>query len=175
MLLFSLASTLSLSSNDLTVEHEVEQFEDDPLEYIRRDLSLTSEGVGATRRHAASELVRALISVGLEAEVTGIVMGFVVAGLTNYNQSPTENWKAKDAAIYLFTSIASLGSTASQGVTSTNVLIDIIKFFSENVYQDLDAEVGSIHPIIQVDAIRFIHTFRYQVRRCRFAPLRLRL
>jgi exportin-2 (importin alpha re-exporter) len=136
------------------------------LEYIRRDLSLSSEGAGATRRHAASELVRALISVGLEAEITEIVMGFVVTGLASYNQNPVENWKAKDAAIYLFASIASLGSTASQGVTSTNVLVDIIKFFSENVYQDLQAGVGTIHPILQVDAIRFIHTFRYQVRNC---------
>lgn len=143
-------------------EHEVEQFEDDPLEYIRRDLSLSSEGAGATRRHAASELVRALISVGLESEVTGIVLGFVTSGLAKYNQDPAQNWKAKDAAIYLFTSVASLGSTASQGVTSTNVLVDVIKFFSENIYQDLQTKVG-VHPIMQVDAIRFIHTFRYQV------------
>lgn len=50
------------------------------------------------------------------------------------------------------------------GVTSVNVLVDIIKFFSDNVAQDLSADVDSVHPILQVDAIRFLYTFRYQVR-----------
>lgn len=144
-------------------EHEEEQLEDDPLEYIRRDLSLSVEGVGSTRRHAASELVRALMSVGLEAEVTHIVQAFVADALRSYASNPTQNWKDKDTAVYLFTSIASLGSTASQGVTSTNLHVDVIKFFLENVYADLQATGEVSHPILQVDAIRFIYQFRYQV------------
>lgn len=134
------------------------------MEYIRRDLSLSTEGAGATRRHAASELVRSLMSVGLEAEVTSIVQTFIGAALASYAANPRENWKAKDTAVYLFTSVASLGSTASQGVTSTNLRVDVVKFFAENVYGDLQAEGRSAHPILQVDAIRFIYQFRYQVR-----------
>lgn len=45
-----------------------------------------------------------------------------------------------------------------------NPLIDIIQFFSENIAQDLQADIGSVHPILQVDAIRFLYTFRYQVQ-----------
>jgi exportin-2 (importin alpha re-exporter) len=75
----SISLPLSHSVNDISAkEHEVEQFEDDPLEYIRRDLSI--EG-GQTRRHASAELIRSLISVGLEVEVTTIVQNYVAAGL----------------------------------------------------------------------------------------------
>ena len=63
-----------------------------PLEYIRRDLSSSVEGLGSTRRHAASELVRALMSIGL-----------------------------------------------TQGVTNTDLYADVIKFFLEDVYADLQA------------------------------------
>jgi exportin-2 (importin alpha re-exporter) len=145
------------------LEHEEEQFEDDPLEYIRRDLSLSMEGACSTRRHAASELVRALMSVGLEAKVTHIVQSFVREALRSYASNPTQNWKDKDTAIYLFSSVASLGSTASQGVTNTSLHVDVIKFFLENVYGDLQNPGQSAHPILQVDAIRFIYQFRYQV------------
>ena len=49
------------------------------------------------------------------------------------------------------------------GVTSTNTLVDVVQFFSEHVFQDLQAEPGTVHPLLQVDAIRFLYTFRTQV------------
>ena len=50
------------------------------------------------------------------------------------------------------------------GVTSTNALVNVIEFFSNNVFADLQAAVGDVHPILQVDAIKFLYTFRNQVR-----------
>lgn len=50
-----------------------------------------------------------------------------------------------------------------QGVTSTNALVDVVQFFSEHVFQDLQAQPGTVHPLLQVDAIRFLYTFRTQV------------
>ena len=50
-----------------------------------------------------------------------------------------------------------------QGVTSTNALVDVVQFFSQHVYEDLQAEANSVHPILQVDAIRFLYSFRNQV------------
>ncbi|KAG9044436.1 importin-alpha export receptor [Tulasnella sp. UAMH 9824] len=151
-------------------EHEVEQFEDDPLEYIRRDLSLSTEG-GGSRRHAASELIRALVSIGLDAPVTRLIEQYIAAALQEYAANPSENWKSKDTAIYLLTAIASQASTTHHGVTSTNVLVDIVKFFSENVAQDLNTEGSTVHPILQVDAIRFIYTFRYQLTKEQLASV----
>jgi exportin-2 (importin alpha re-exporter) len=80
-----------------------------------------------------------------------------------YKANPSENWKAKDTAIFLLTSIASKGSTIHTGVTSTNALVDIVQFFSENVFADLQAPTDSVHPILQVDAIKYLYTFRNQV------------
>jgi hypothetical protein len=50
------------------------------------------------------------------------------------------------------------------GVTSTNVLVDVVDFFGQNVYADLQATPGSVNPILTVDAIKFLYTFRNQVR-----------
>jgi hypothetical protein len=49
------------------------------------------------------------------------------------------------------------------GVTSINPSVDIVQFFSSYIAQDLQAASGSVHPILQVDAIRFLYTFRNQV------------
>ncbi|KAI0636204.1 Cse1-domain-containing protein [Trametes polyzona] len=150
-------------------EHELEQFEDDPLEYIRLDLALPSMGgIGiandaVTRRQAAAEVLRALVSSGLEAETTEVTGAWIGQGLNEYAANKAENWRAKDTAIYLLTAVATRGSTTQHGVTSTNALIDVVQFFSDHVFQDLQAEPGTIHPILQVDAIRFLYTFRNQL------------
>ncbi|TFK71152.1 importin alpha re-exporter [Pluteus cervinus] len=146
-------------------EHELEQFEDDPLEFIRLDLSLPgAAGVDVmTRRQAAADVLQALVGSGYEAETTEIVYGWITPGLAEYERDKAGNWRAKDAAVYMLTAIATRGSTTQHGVTSTNALVDVVKFFSDNVFQDLQAQPGSIHAILQVDAIRFLYTFRNQL------------
>ncbi|OCF55372.1 importin-alpha export receptor [Kwoniella mangroviensis CBS 10435] len=140
-------------------QHEEEMFEDDPMEYIRRDLEPSTES--DTRRQAATEFTRALMEL-FEKEVTDIIKGYITALLQEHAKNPTDNWKSKDTAIYLLTSIASRGSTQQLGVTSTNVLVDVVEFFGQNVFADLQAAPGSVHPILTVDAIKFLHTFRNQ-------------
>nr|ASF90178.1 hypothetical protein SPAR07607 [Bartheletia paradoxa] len=140
-------------------EHEEEMFEDDPAEYIRRDLEASTES--DTRRLAATEFTRALME-NFETAVTAIVGRYIEQYLQQYAADKSVNWKSKDTAIYLLTSIASRGSTSAvHGVSSTNVLIDVVQFFSNNVYEDLNSE--AVHPILQVDAIKYLHTFRNQL------------
>ncbi|CDO76999.1 hypothetical protein BN946_scf184298.g26 [Trametes cinnabarina] len=120
-------------------EHELEQFEDDPLEYIRLDLALPSMGGlgvtndAVTRRQAAAEVLRALVSSGLEAETTEVTGAWIGQGLNEYAANKAENWRAKDTAIYLLTAVATRGSTTQHGVTSTNALIDVVQFFSDHL------------------------------------------
>ncbi len=108
-----------------------EAFEDNAEEYIVRDL----EGSGMlmlhsifqtlsllywiippvltdidTRRRAACDLVRGLCKF-FEGPVTGIFSGYVSSMLTEYAKNPGVNWKHKDAAIYLVTSLASKAQT----------------------------------------------------------------
>ncbi|KAG2131005.1 CAS/CSE protein [Suillus clintonianus] len=147
-------------------DHEMEQFEDEPLEFIRLDLAFGgSASEVATRRQAAADVLQALVSSGYQSEATEIVGTWITSGLQEYNSNPAQNWKAKDSAIYLLTAVATEASTTQHGVTSTNALVDVVKFFSEHVYQDLQASGGSIHEILYVDAIRFLLTFRNQLTR----------
>ncbi|GJJ14609.1 hypothetical protein Clacol_008875 [Clathrus columnatus] len=148
-------------------DHEIEQFEDDPLEYLRIDLSVplvsASGSEGTTRRHAAADVLRALVNANLEAETTSVVLNIVSQDLQAYKSNPSANWKQKDRAIFLISAIASRGWTVSQGVTSTNALIKVVDWYVDNVLGDLQAGPGSIHPILQVDAIRYLYIFRYQL------------
>jgi exportin-2 (importin alpha re-exporter) len=93
---------------------EIEQFEDDPGEWVRVDLaapvlaSATSEG--STRRQAASDVLRAFVGVSPDV-ATGICTQWIGKALALYSSNPAENWKAKDTAIYLMTAAATRGST----------------------------------------------------------------
>lgn len=94
-------------------EHDIEQFEDDPLEFIRLDLALSSTGTDlATRRHSAADVLQALVSSGYESEATEIVGTWINTGLAEYGNNKAENWRAKDSAIYLLTAVATRGSTS---------------------------------------------------------------
>lgn len=79
----------------------------------------------------------------------------------------TNDWRNKDTAIYLFSSLATKGSVTNIGVTSTNVLVDVVKFFLDNIANDLTTTTTTsrttIHPILQVDAIKYIYIFRNQL------------
>ncbi|KAJ1044305.1 hypothetical protein NDA10_003807 [Ustilago hordei] len=142
-------------------EADEELFEDNPIEYIRRDLETSMEA--DTRRKAASEFCRSLMQL-FSSEVTRIVSGYIMQYLEQYRADPQAGWKQKDTAIYLLTSIASKSCTAQGGVTSTNELVDVVKFFSDNVFADLQqSSEHSPSPILQVDAIKYLHTFRNQL------------
>lgn len=139
-------------------ESDLEMFEDDPIEYTRRDL----EGSDIdSRRRSATEFLKALKDAD-ETLVTNIIMNYINYYISVYNEDPANNWKYKDIAIYLFCSIASKGSiTSSAGITSTNLLVDVIKFFGEFIYPDLVGNVAS--PILKVDSIKYIYIFRNQL------------
>lgn len=63
-----------------------------------------------TRRRAACDLVRGLCKF-FEGPVTGIFSGYVNSMLQEHAKNPSVNWKHKDAAIYLVTSLASKAQT----------------------------------------------------------------
>lgn len=154
-------------------EVDEELFEDNPMEYIRRDLdagtaAATAGGASGagdtsdTRRTAAVGFTRALLHKFPET-MTGIIEGHIAEFLGTYSADPVKNWKHKDTALYLLTGVAIEGATRQGGVNSVNTLVDVVQFFSSNVYSDLEAAPGTVHPILQVDAIKFLYTFRNQL------------
>ncbi|KAF8452427.1 CAS/CSE protein [Boletus edulis BED1] len=122
-------------------------------------------GVGgeASTRQAAADVLQALVGSGYRTETTEIVGTWVQTGLEAYGRDAKANWTAKDSAVYLLGAIATEASTMQHGVTSINAQMDVVKFFSDHVFQDLQAAHGTVHPILQVDAIRFLLTFRNQL------------
>ncbi len=129
-----------------------EVFEDEPLQYVRSDLEGSDFD---TRRKSATDFLRELKDVNAEL-VTATVMRYV----EQFLQRLQHDWRHKDTAVYLFLALAAKGAVTNAGVTLTNVLVDVVKFFTDNVATDLGAKT---HPVLKTDAVRYIYTFRNQL------------
>lgn len=140
-------------------DSDVELFEDEPIEFIRNDL----EGSDSeTRRRAATDFLKQLLAQ-FPQMVTSLVLRYIHHFLSEYSQNPKANWKSKDTAVYLFSSIAVKGTvTTSQGAKSINQLVNVVDFFQSNVAQDLIADTG-VEPILKVDAIKYLYIYRSQI------------
>lgn len=66
-------------------------------------------------------------------QVTELFTGYVGALLAEHAQNPAANWKAKDCAIYLVVALTVRGRTAAQGATTTNQLVNIGDFYTQQV------------------------------------------
>lgn len=136
-------------------ESDIELFEDEPIEYIRRDLEGSDTD---SRRRAATDFLRQLQG-RFEQLVTSVAGRYI----NHYLEQGKTNWKDKDTAISLFLSIAAKGSvTASHGVKTVNPLVNVVDFFQQHVANDLLSDAG-IEPISKVDAIKYLYTFRSQL------------
>ncbi|KAI8396971.1 hypothetical protein B1J92_H07821g [Nakaseomyces glabratus] len=141
-------------------EEDVELFEDDPMEYIRRDMEGSDSD---TRRRATADFLGELKEKN-ENLVTSIILEHVKKFHDQYSTNPQEFWKYKDLYINLFTSLAVKGNITNSGVSSTNPLVNVIDFFTIQILPDLMA--GSLpHPILRVDAIKFVYNFRNQLNK----------
>ncbi|XP_063905831.1 exportin-2 [Zophobas morio] len=133
-----------------------ELFEDNPEEYIRRDI----EGSDVdTRRRAACDLVNTL-SQNFEKRIIEIFGQYLQIMLSKYNENPKTNWRSKDAAMYLVTSLVSRGATQKHGVTQTSQLVSIPQFFQEHVLPELKRTNVDELPVLKADAIKYLLTFR---------------
>lgn len=63
-----------------------------------------------TRRQAAADFTQALMQQ-YEQQVTDIITRYVGAYLQQYAANPAANWKSKDTALFLLTSVASRSSS----------------------------------------------------------------
>lgn len=132
-------------------DRDEEQFEDEPIQFVRLDL----EGLEfESRRKSATDFLRELKEVNTQM-ITSKVMTYV----NNFLASLADNWRNKDIAIYLFTSLATKGLITNAGVTT--VVVDVVGFFTQNIVQDLSQ--STTHPILRMDAIKYIYVFRNQL------------
>ncbi|KAI0262819.1 Cse1-domain-containing protein [Gloeopeniophorella convolvens] len=141
---------------------DAEAFEDTPLEYVRGELQIAEI---STPRQAAADVVRALVGVSEESErtTTEVASEWITQALATSTGPGEEAWKSKDAAVYLFEAAATRSGTLAQGVTATNPNVDIVQWFADNIFSDLQSTAVSVRPVLQVDAIRYLYTFRNQL------------
>lgn len=131
-------------------------FEDNPEEYIRKDI----EGSDIdTRRRAVSDLLRTLSS-HFEAKILELFSQYLNMLLTRYKNDPKNNWRAKDTAIYLVTTLAAKGATQKHGVTQASQLVPLPQFMQSDVIPELERPDINELPVLKADALKFIMTFR---------------
>lgn len=136
-------------------ESDIEMFEDEPIEFIRRDLEGSDTD---SRRRAATDFLRKLLEK-FEVLVTNVVFKYI----QHYLTQGQKDWKAKDTAIYLYLAIAAKGAvTAAQGVKTVNPHVNVVDFFQTHIANDLLNDAG-VEPISKVDAIKYLHNFRSQL------------
>ncbi|KAK5654859.1 hypothetical protein OQA88_6895 [Cercophora sp. LCS_1] len=140
-------------------ESDIEMFEDEPIEFIRRDLEGSDTD---SRRRAATDFLRKLLD-NFERLVTEVVFKYI----NGYLETGKSDWKAKDTAVYLFLAIAAKGAvTAAQGVKTVNSFVNVIQFFEQHIAADLLAE--GVQPIAKVDAIKYLYNFRSQLNKAQW-------
>lgn len=140
-------------------EIDIETFEDNPEEYIRKDIERSDVD---TRRRASSDLVQAL-STQFEKQVVAIFSAYVTDLLGQSAADPKKNWRQKDVALFLVTTLASKGQTKKHGTTKASELIDVTQFYETTILPELnDQDVNSL-PVIKADCMRYISTFRQQL------------
>ncbi|KAK7583970.1 hypothetical protein V9T40_004933 [Parthenolecanium corni] len=132
-----------------------ELFEDNPDEYIRRDI----EGSDVdTRRRAACDLVKVLTRY-FEQEIKQIFVTYVKEMLQTYMTTPAR-WQCKNAAIFLVTSLESRGQTQKFGVTQISNLVNLNEFAVQHILPELQKANVNELPVIKADCIRYLMTFR---------------
>lgn len=131
-------------------------FEDNPEEYIRKDI----EGSDIdTRRRAVSDLVRTL-STSFEAKIVELFSQYLVILLQRYKADPKNNWRSKDTAIYLVSTLASKGGTQKHGVTQASQLVPLPQFCLSDIIPELERPDVNEMPVLKADALKFLMTFR---------------
>ncbi|KAK1859018.1 hypothetical protein I4F81_001616 [Pyropia yezoensis] len=178
--LFGEPATLDQISASIVVpnvglrEEDEELFEDNPLEYIRRDMEGSD---GETRRRAAVELVKGL-RAHYDAPVTASFSAFVANALKAYAAGAEGAWRGKDAAIYVVTALGWKAGTAAGGATETSSLVDVADFYASHVAPELTTAAATVaagrsveHPILVADALKFAITFRNQLPAPAVRPL----
>lgn len=148
--------------NILLRDSDIELFEDNPLEYVRRDMEAADQD---TRRRSSMDLVKAM-GVLNEAKVTEILKSYVVALMEQARQVPAErSERFKDACIYLCIAMAVKGQTQKSGVTVTNQNVNLVDFFGALVSPELVAEPITQNSVLRASALKFVTVFRNQLPR----------
>mmetsp|Transcript_36288 Transcript_36288/g.87897 ORF Transcript_36288/g.87897 Transcript_36288/m.87897 type:complete len:977 (+) Transcript_36288:29-2959(+) len=145
--------------NLMVREADEEKFEDDPQEYILTEI----EGSDSeSRRKVSRDLLRAMCRQ-FEVATTEICKQHIADMLAQSARDPSK-WAAKDAAIHLMLGTA-IRLESHQGVSELNENVNMLEFFSTQVFSELQDTNHSNRPMVKATALKFVCTFRKQFTR----------
>jgi len=138
--------------NLTATEADEELFEDNPPDYIRKDMEGSDMD---TRRRGAVELVRALLRFFPE-QVSALCEGHMASLLEQYTASGGSDWRLKDTALHLLLASAALNA----GCTELNPRVQMQAIFSSHVLPEVqDADVNA-RSLVRADALKLLTLFR---------------
>ncbi|KAG2546371.1 hypothetical protein PVAP13_9KG029257 [Panicum virgatum] len=136
-------------------DEDEELFEGNWVEYVRRD----SEGSDAdTLRRAACRLLRGL-AANYQDHVAALVSAQVQQMLAAYAADRANNWKEKDAAIYLVIALMQKPGATGGGTP----VVDMESFFTSVIVPELQAPDWQSEPMLKATVLRFLKEFRDQI------------
>ncbi|CAL4918693.1 unnamed protein product [Urochloa decumbens] len=136
-------------------DEDEELFEGNWVEYVRRD----SEGSDAdTLRRAACRLLRGL-AANYREQVAALVSAQVQQMLAAYAADRANNWKEKDAAIYLVIALMQKPGATGGGTP----VVDMESFFTSVIVPELQAPDWQSEPMLKATVLRFLKEFRDQI------------
>lgn len=141
-------------------ESDLEIFEDEPMEFIKRDAEGGQEL--SNRYGSAVALIHGLMEFHRN-EMTQILCETVTKCLAEYSLHPSKNWKSKLLATQIFSAVGALGYADAFGVTSVNSFINIADYFNSQVLPDLRSTSNNLHPLLLLEAIKFVVSYRNQL------------
>jgi exportin-2 (importin alpha re-exporter) len=140
--------------NLMATELDEEIFEDNPLDYIRKDIEGSDQD---TRRRCSVDLVRSLLKFFPE-KTTQLGLSYISGMLSQYQT--TMDWRAKDGALHLVIAVAVMSTSATTGAGALNPEVNILDIFNTHVLPELHDPDVNARPIVKADAVKMICTFR---------------
>lgn len=140
--------------NLTATEGDEELFQDNPMEYIRKDIEGSDQD---TRRRSAMELVRGLLKF-FNAQTCQICLKYIGEMLESHRT--TGNWKSKDAALHLVLSISVRSSSIASGAGELNKSVDIFDIFNHHVLLELVDNSTNKQPIVKADCLKMLCFYR---------------
>ncbi|AES75588.1 putative armadillo-like helical protein [Medicago truncatula] len=142
--------------NVMLREDDEEQFEMDPMEYIRKDM----EGSDLdTRRRIACDLLKG-IAMHYGHAVRQIVSTQIQSLLSSFAENPVKNWRHKDCAIYLVISLST--KIAGTGYVSIG-LVDFQSFFEFVIVPELQSLDVNGYSMLKAGALKYFTMFLSQI------------
>ncbi|KAI0309853.1 armadillo-type protein, partial [Amylostereum chailletii] len=163
--IFSSVEAISLIVEDFAVpylslcDEDLEELEETPFQFVRREFTATEV---VSPRMAARDLIRALMTSGLEAQTMEVAMKAITTGLTTGDTTSCHSWRGHNQMFSLYECIVAPGTTNMDRDATLNPRANVPVFFTMCVLPRLQAG-GDQHVIVILDALRSLLLVHRQI------------